>query len=211
MFRFLFVLFLLPLSVQAGLSLEPYVGGGLSYFAEMRSGFSVGSRIGYTNWGLTLGADISYSQYHPLDIGQEVINTICDSNEGKYGVAQTELIPCDEGVQKNPLSVYNIISAGPSVSFGLPLIIDAYAALTWSWADKKINKFQQSFFLSGPGVKLGVSYLSLPFLQLNLEVQALLLNCGVSDTECQEQDGNRANPIFIGQASISIPINTGFL
>ncbi len=209
--RFLFILFLFPLCTQASISLEPYVGGGLAYSGELSSGFSVGSRVGYKNWGLTLGADISYSQFHTFDIGQEINNNICDSNQGKFGVAQTALIPCDEDVQQDPLRVYSIISVGPSVSFGLPLIIDAYASLTWSWVDKKISKFQQSFFLSGPGMKIGVSYLSLPFLQLNLELQGLLLNCNSSDTECQEQDSNRTNPFFIGQLYISIPISTGFL
>ena len=211
MIRFLCVLFLFPLSALADISLEPYIGGGGAYFSETQAGFSVGSRIGYKNWGLTLGADLSYAQFQSVDVGQKVLDNICESNEGKFGVAQAELLPCDENVQKNPISVYDIYSAGPSISFGLPFILDAYASLVWSWAEKKVNKFQQSFFLNGPGVKLGISYLSLPFLQLNLELQGLILNCASEDTECQEQDSGRANPVFMGQAYISIPISTGFL
>lgn len=210
MVRFLFILFFFPLIAKASISLEPYIGGGLAYFGEMRAGFSGGSRVGYKKWGFTSGVDISYSQFHIFDIGQEIKQYPCNNNQGKIGMIQTTLIPCDKDIQREPLSVYNIISIGPSFSFGLPLIIDAYTSLTWSWADKQINKFQRSFAFSGPGIKIGASYLSLPFLQLNLEFQGLFLSCNSADTECNEQN-NIVNPVLMGQVYISVPISTGFL
>ena len=214
MLRFLFILFLFPLFAQAGIAIEPYAGGGLAHFGEMRSGFSVGGRIGYKNWGLMSGLDIGYSQFHIFDISQKAIRTICNNNQGRIGgvagIKGVELDQCDRDAEQDSSSVYDIFSIGPSISFGLPLIIDAYASLTWSWAEKNINNLQKSFPLSGPGVKLGVSYLSLPFLQLNIEVQGLLLSCNSLDEKCQEQN-NITNPIIMGQAYISIPIGTGLL
>ena len=168
MFRFLFLLFLFPFFAYASIFIEPYVGGGLTYTGELRSGFSVGSRLGYKNWGLMSGIDISYAQFHSFDIGGEVQRRTCDSNQGKRGVSQLIREICDEDIEQTPESIYNIISIGPSISFGLPLIIDTYASITWSWVDKQMLNIQKSFPLSGPGAKLGVSYLSLPFLQLNL-------------------------------------------
>ena len=210
MFRFLFLLFLLPFFAYASISIEPYVGGGIAYIGDLRSGFSVGSRLGYKNWGLMSGVDISYAQFHSFDIGGKLQRRICDSNQGKRGVSQALLPQCDEDTEQTPESIYNIISIGPSISFGLPLIIDAYASLTWSWVDKQMLNMQKSFPLSGPGAKLGISYLSLPFIQLNFEVQAFIFSCNSMDDECQEQN-NVINPVLMGQAYISVPISTGFL
>jgi len=210
MLRFLFLLFLFPFFAYSSISIEPYIGGGIAYFDDLHSGFSIGSRLGYSNWGLMSGIDVNYAQFHSFDIGQKVKRQICDSNQGKRGVSQLVSPPCDEGTEQTAESLYNIISIGPSVSFELPLIIDAYASVIWSWVDKKMLSVQKSFSLSGPGAKLGISYLSLPFLQVNLEVQALILSCSSLDDECQEQN-NIANPILMGQVYISVPINTGLL
>ena len=210
MLRFLFILFLLPLTAKAGISIEPYVGGGLAYFGETHSGFSVGSRVGYKKWGLTSGVDISYSQFHIFDISQEAIRTVCNKGQESIGVAKIDVPFCDRDNEQNPMNLYNIISVGPSISFGLPLILDAYASLTWSWVEKKMDHIEKSFPLSGPGAKVGISYLSLPFFQLNLEVQALILSCSSVDEKCQEQN-NIVNPVLMGQAYISVPIGTGLL
>lgn len=208
MLKFLFTLFLFPLFAQAGIAIEPYVGGGLAYFGEMHSGFSIGSRVGYRKWGLTSGVDVSYSQFHVFDLSEKAVRKVCDNTQNTIGVAKINIPFCDQDTKQNPMHFYNIISVGPSVSFGLPLILDAYASLTWSWVDKKMNSIDKSFPLSGPGAKIGISYLNLPFLQLNIEVQALILSCGSMDEKCQEQN-NMTNPILMGQAYISIPIDTG--
>ena len=207
--QFLFILFLFPLLAQAGIAIEPYAGGGLAYFGEMRSGFSVGSRIGYKKFGFTSGVDVSYSQFHIFDLGQEAVRTICENSPNNIGIAKIDIPLCDKDTDQNPASVYNIMSVGPAVSFELPLILDVYASITWSWADKKIDNIDKSFPLSGPGIKVGMSYLSLPFLQLNIEAQALVLSCGSMDEKCQEQN-NIPNPVLMGYAYISIPISTGW-
>lgn len=210
MIQFLFILFLFPLLAQAGLSIEPYAGGGLAYFGEMRSGFSIGSRIGYKKFGFTSGVDASYSQFYIFDLSQKANRTICENSPKGIGVAKIDIPFCDKNTEQNPVSVYNIMSVGPSVSFSLPLILSAYASITWSWVDKKIDNIDKSFPLSGPGAKVGISYLSLPFLQLNIEAQALILSCGSMDEKCQEQN-NIPNPVLMGYAYISIPISTGWL
>lgn len=211
MFRLLFLLFLFPFFAYAGISIEPYVGGGIASFGEMHSGFSVGGRLGYKNWGFTPGVDVSYSQFQAFNIGQKVTKELCDNiQQNTRGVTQVNIKACDQNIEQTPLNMYNIISVGPSISFGLPLIIDAYASINWSWADKQIRNVQKSFALSGPGAKLGVSYLSLPFLQVNLELQGLILSCNSMDNECQEQN-NITTPIWMAQIYVSFPISTGLL
>ena len=205
MIQFLFILFLFPLLAQAGLAIEPYAGGGLAYFGEMRSGFSIGSRIGYKKFGFTSGIDAGYSQFYIFDLSQEAARTICENRTDSIGIAKIDIPFCDKNTEQNPVSVYNIISAGPSVSFDLPLILSAYASITWSWVDKKIDNREKSFPLSGPGVKVGMSYLSLPFLQLNIEAQALILSCGSMDEKCQEQN-NIPNPVLMGMPISASPL-----
>ncbi|MDE0151523.1 MAG: hypothetical protein OXK80_03360 [Bdellovibrionales bacterium] len=210
MFRLLFLLILFPFFAYASISIEPYVGGGLAGFGELHSGFSVGGRLGYKNWGLTSGVDVSYSQFQAFNIGQTVNSGLCKKDRSVRGLEQVVSPFCDENIEQTPENMYNIVSVGPSISFGLPLIIDAYASITWSWADKQIRNIQKSFALSGPGAKLGVSYLSLPFLQVNLEVQGFILSCNSMDNECQEQN-NITKPIWMTQIYLSFPISTGLL
>jgi len=209
MLRFLFSLFIFPFATYASISIEPYVGGGLAHFSEIYSGFSIGSRLGYKKWGLMSGVDISYAHFETLDIGKQINQVCANTQEARRGVTQlVDRTPCDDNMEQAPTNVYNMTSIGPSVSFGLPLIINAYASIHWSWAKKQIN-IDKSFALSGPGAKLGISYLSLPFLQLNLELQGALLSCSNSlDSECMEQNDSNI-PIWMGQIYISVPISTG--
>ena len=200
---------------QAGLSIEPFigVGGFLSNSKLYYVAPSIGSRLGYSRWGLMMGVDAGYTGYSPFFRSYEVDQSV---NPFQAGVSQ--VFPSAAKITSNAAS-YDVYYIGPSVSFGLPLFLDAYASLVWSWADSYMNisSDQASLTLLGPGLKVGVSYLSLPFLSINLEFQALtFVSCVDSSKEklCKDyfkKQKGLSETIFIGLLNLSVPISTGFL
>ena len=206
-----FIFLFTPLS-WASIAFEPYLGTGIGRFNSWRYGYSMGARVGYSRWGLEMGLDASYSSFSFFNLDIEYTGPECESANAT-GVSQ--IIPCEinseDDYGQSGVGIYHNIFLGPSVSFGLPLIVDAYVSLGWIWSSTSYT--QDVFSLKGPSAKVGVSYLNLPFLRINLELQAILLQCSNGDNKIQESCQGKTTlsynkPIFIGQIYLSIPIDT---
>ena len=200
---------------QASIAVEPYLGAGAAYFNNAHWGVNFGSRLGYSRWGLMTGIDIGYSVFPLISQNFQELDPTIPCQEESAGFSST--IACVFSGYTQKEGDYDILSYGPSVSFSLPLIIDVYASILWSnaWrAGLDDTNNQGSLSLSGPGFKIGVSYLSLPFLRINLELQSFYLGCSNSDSEvqkiCLTHVGVR-QMFTTGLAVISVPISTGFL
>ncbi len=153
-FAQLFILilaFLVIKPAQAGLLLEPVLGYSLSKFEidqagsseEKANGPSVGGRIGYQNLGFQLGLDYLRS------------NLSVDDNDYKEDLVTSEF-------------------AG-FVGFEFPILLRVYAGYIFmasaeSDIDRGLGAGKQSFELNdGKGMKLGVGFTVLPFLDINVE------------------------------------------
>ncbi len=150
----LFILVLAFLVIQpaeAGLLLEPVVGYSMSKFEidqpgssqEKANGPSLGGRIGYQNLGFQLGLDYLRS------------NLSVDENDFKEDLVTNEF-------------------AG-FVGFEFPILLRVYAGYIFmasgeSDIDLGAGAGKQSFELNdGKGLKLGVGFTVLPFLDINVE------------------------------------------
>lgn len=151
-FAQLFILvlaFLVIKPAQAGLLLEPVLGYSLSKFEidqansseEKANGPSLGGRIGYQNLGFQLGLDYLRS------------NLSVDENDFKEDLVTSEF-------------------AG-FVGFEFPILLRVYAGYIFmanAEADIDVGAGKQSFELNdGKGLKLGVGFTVLPFLDINVE------------------------------------------
>ena len=199
-------------SSWGGVFVEPYIGSGLGIFNNWRYGYSIGTRLGYSRWGLMMGVDASYSSFSSFTVGIDYVGPVCEIFPGLG-----QLTPCkalgDEW-EPSTVGIYHNIFLGPTVAFGLPFIIDAYTSFGWNWASTSFK--HHTIPVAGPAIKVGVSYLNLPFFRLNLETQMILLKCTdleeVALSRCQDETKFQSvTPVFTGQIYISIPINTGLL
>ena len=191
-FVFAAIFLLTPQQSFGGLHLEPYVGGGLvwnpsvsneSAFsgdeasaetnkawltdARVFSRLSAGGRIGYSKLGLAVGLDVSGGYYH-------------------------------NGIQvQSPKEWFYTFSPGVFVSYKLPILFRVYGALiphgflfragaenacsNTEESDGKCSSLPQNVKTNRPvarSFKAGVSYISLPFLSLNIEYQPLYFSPG---------------------------------
>ena len=188
-------LFWIPQKSFSGLHLEPYVGAGLVWNPSVSSaGFSgnetsaeetssektkawltdsgafsrlvAGGRIGWSKLGLAAGLDIGAGYYH-------------------------------NGIQvQSPKEWFYTVLPGFFVSYKLPILFRVYGALiphgflfragaenTCSSAEEsdKCSSLPQNVKTNKPlvrSLKAGVSYISLPFLSLNIEYQPLYFSPG---------------------------------
>lgn len=153
-FAQLFILvlaFLVIKPAQAGLLLEPVLGYSLSKFEtdlpgsseEKANGASVGGRVGYQNLGFQLGLDYLRS------------NLNVDDKNFKEDLVSSEF-------------------AG-FIGFEFPILVRVYAAYIFaasaeSDVDFGLGAGKQAFELNdGNGMKLGVGFTVLPFLDINVE------------------------------------------
>ena len=199
---------------KASISLEPYLGYGLGYFylsnPTAYTGLSLGSRFGYSQWGFMLGVDASYVKYTPFSRTSNIpipVDRIRETAE--RGLNQTRLLKAQTHSQlaESNANPYDVWMTGPSVVFGLPLIIDAYASVIWAVA---VNESER---LQGAGFKVGASYLSLPFVSVNFELQTInYFSCySISEgRDCSPNAGNLGQ-MYMVLVYLSSPINTGFL
>ena len=206
-------LFCIP-SAYASLSFEPYIGVGAGFFNMPKPYLNLtttGGRIGYTRWGLMMGGDISYAYYVPLNSNIILPNFDQNTSSAKRGLVQVAA-PSSQGSLDSiepDYKAYQVLTYGPSVSFTLPIVIDGYVSLVWSHAISP-NHHQ----LSGAGLKAGLSYLSLPFLSLNMELQIInYISCySFKEEEICEDDNNiPLGPSYMVHTYLSIPISTGWL
>ena len=156
-----FFCLMVPLPSLAGFHLEPYAGLGVAFSGnpgdkenkvtwalkgDLYRRAAIGARAGYTKLGLAFGLDMSGSYYSSL----------------------------------RTLKPENFFTALPGVfvSYKLPLLFRAYGVLIphgfFIKQEQEIKSLKKS---STPirGVKLGISYLSVPFLSINFEYQPLYL------------------------------------
>lgn len=140
---------------KAGLLLEPVVGySSISKFkigvpdssTEQGSGPSYGGRIGYQNLGFQLGLDFLRSSYEMED------------KDFKDDLVSNEY-------------------AG-FVGFEFPILFRVYvgyifAANAETKADDGLGTIEANKFTDGTGMKLGVGFTGLPFIDINLEYRKL--------------------------------------
>ena len=213
-FLLLSFVFLMVPCAWAGISVEPYAGTGIGKFNSWRYGYSAGARVGYSKWGVEIGLDAHYSRFLFFDLDVESIQPDCENTFGLSQIETCKVQPLSKYIEQTDVGIYNNFFLGPSVSFGLPLIVDGYASLGWTWS--KTSFKQEIMSLAGPTAKVGVSYLNLPFLRVSLELQALLMGCTNNKESIQKiclknTTFNYNVPVFIGQIYLSVPINTGLL
>ncbi len=207
----LFFLFLSPPSF-ASLSIEPYIGGNIIYYQANNSilyfGFpSIGTRIGYSVLNMMLGLDLSYNYISPSSFPESTeldknCNKQTNATTGYLGMGPEVICGGKKGINYHP---YHLIEIGPSVSISLPIVFDFYGSLFYAHARS------DPLSLDGIGLKAGMSYLSLPFVSLNAEIQIThFLSCSVPNgSNCPEQSNYPKN-LFKALAILSFPINTGF-
>lgn len=197
----------------AGLSFEPYLGTGIGGFylknTTTYTGWSLGSRMGYSRWGMMLGVDASYISYEPFESFQIIDPTDGVIQTAKKGISQLKAIqtPKEPVLSSASANPYNVFTMGPVAVFGLPLIIDAYASAMWAAASNKKEKLQ------GMGLKLGMSYLSLPFFSVNIEVQAInYFSCySIAANKACPSNTENLGQMYMMLIYVSSPINTGLL
>ena len=208
---FIVAVFVLPWAAAAGISVEPYGSYGFSFKNQkLFHVLSPGARLGYTKWGLMMGVDGGLAYYSPVSIS----NSIQTKSNQLAGKGFIQLEPPSVTSPGHHSGALWIMTVGPSVSFGLPFIVDAYASLLWingSGDDLDGNTKVQ---IGGAGVKAGISYLNLPFISVNLEFQALnYFNCITQGEVCKK--GSYGSTLmgmhYVGLLTVSVPINTGIL
>lgn len=172
-------LFLFPSLSFAKIHIEPYIGWSLTYtnkrplqketlnsalqsfqyFTEGRyyTGPTPGMRLGYSALGLAVGVDFTFGNW--------------------VSIYRDEFIPFTNQETIRP------ILPGLFVSYKLPLLFRAYATLVphapVQFTSK--NETKSTYCSQSRGLKLGISYLSLPFLSVNFEYLPLYIggdNCG---------------------------------
>ena len=162
----------------AKIHIEPYIGWSLTYtnkkplqketlksgsdsfqyFKEGRyySGPTPGMRLGYSSLGLAVGLDFTFGNW--MSIYKE---------NSKSFTNQETIRP---------------ILPGLFVSYKLPLLLRAYASLIPHAPIQftSANEQESSYCKKSRGLKIGVSYLSIPFLSVNFEYLPLYIggeNC----------------------------------
>ena len=208
---FIVVVFVLPWAGLAGISVEPYGSYGFAFKnKKLFHLLSPGARLGYTKWGLMMGVDGGLAYYSPVSISKDVQYE--SKQAASMGFAQ--LSSPSVTSLNNQDNAFWVITVGPSVSFGLPFIVDAYASLVWAQGSGKDFKKNTKVKIGGAGVKTGISYLNLPFISINLEFQALnYFNCITEGEDCKEGSTGASliGMNYVGLLSVSFPINTGIL
>lgn len=138
--------------IQAGVLIEPVVGYNLAKFQVNTAGFSeesatgpaIGGRIGYQNLGLQLG----------LDYLRSTLNV--DDNNYKEDLTLNEF--------------------GGFVGFEFPILLRVYAGYIFSATGEGVVDFgsgrQDLELKSGSGMKLGLGFTGLPFIDINFEYRS---------------------------------------
>lgn len=159
-FIFLFLWYsVAPLTVKAGLLLEPYVGimptGKITDddedYKHDKMPTVLGGRVGYTKLGVNVGID--------------------------YLMAQ--------GIEfKNVTQEYDLSETGVFFGLDLPILFRAYMAYIFnSNLEGTITKYKK-----GDGFKVGVGFTGLPFVSLNLELRNVSYDEGTLSGQAFQTD-----------------------
>ena len=157
----------IPVS-QADIHLEPYGGAGISYShsseRKLFMSYMGGVRLGYSFSLISAGLDLSY-HHHRLSNSYTIPSVVVHQPAESKGLSQAR---DNVSIQYSSSggSSFNPFLVGAFVGIDLPLFFDFYGAAFMSFFGKKDN-----LAMTGYGLKAGISYLSLPFIDLNAEVQ----------------------------------------
>ena len=157
----------IPVS-QADIHLEPYGGAGVSYSRSSDSklfmSYMGGVRVGYSFSLLSAGLDLSLHHHRMGDSWANFSSVVVNQPRRSVGLSQAR-----DNVSihhsSSGSSSFNPLSVGAFVGVDLPLFFDCYGAGFISFGKK------DSTSMTGYGLKAGISYFSLPFVNLNAELQ----------------------------------------
>lgn len=164
---FLSFFMFIPVS-QADIHLEPYGGAGVSYSRSSDSklfmSYMGGVRLGYSFSLLSAGVDLSLHHHRMGSSWATFPSVVVNQPRQSVGLSQAR---DNVSIQYSSIanSSFNPFSVGAFVEVDLPLFFDCYGAAFVSFGKK------DSTSMTGYGLKAGVSYLSLPFVNLNAELQ----------------------------------------
>ncbi len=198
------VLVLTPIS-QGKAHLEPYGNLGLSYsnYPPSSSGssdfflnYGIGGRFGYDLFAAVFGLDIfltSYSRGNTSLFHSVVVNQPSQTKGFSQGGESVSILysQLDESFYPISLGVFGLLD--------LPLFFDTYGTLFYSYGKKGKQVYH------GPGLKVGMSYISAFYVQLNAELQVASFFCS-SSTACSQQIQDKFY-ILSGGLSISLPFS----
>ena len=181
----------------AKIHLEPYASAGVSYSKKLsRSSplfmnYAGGARAGFSFLLVKAGLDLSYNYYSGESLGfpNVVINQPPQSRGFSQADDSASITYSKAGKAFKPFNI------GVFGAFDLPLLFDLYASLFYSAGGK-----QGALSYPGWGMKAGLSYLSIPWISLNLE--ALWANYSNSQVKYLRQFS-----IMSVQLSVSLPLS----
>lgn len=217
MTRYLFLFLLLscfPFPSLAELLVEPYIGGQLNWNRTASPGIyfglpSFGAKIGVNKFGFTLGTELSYTRLTSFS-SLRSSNCLTGSDLGEQGfegVQNPIQEACETSYDYQP---YHLVQVGLAGAAKLPFVIDAYGAILF------VQAINERASYNGIGLKAGISYFTLPFISINLELQITnFFSCSlVSDdqsasTPCDLSE-SQPNSFLTGILSVSMPIKTVF-
>ena len=199
---------LAPMWAGAGVLIEPYFGGGAAY-SRMTAGDSVttapkhftttlalGGRLGYEVLKLKGGLDVFYNRFHTgsgFSMPSVVVNNPGVSKGFRQAGDSVSIKYASTSENFNPLSV------GLFGALDLPFILDIYSSLYYSFGKRNARSY------SGPGVKVGVSWMSFFFVQFHLEMGWTHYFC--KGSECLQTGFNMMSALLM----VSFPFSMDLL
>ena len=188
----------IPVS-QADIHLEPYGGAGISYSRSSESqlfmSYTGGARLGYSFSLLSAGVDLSLHHHRMGDSLTTFSSVVVNKPATSVGFSQAR---DNVNIQysSSGSSSFTPFSVGAFVGVDLPLLFDCYGSAFMSFGKKDNTS------MIGYGLKAGVSYLSLPFVQLNAELQWTYYGGG-SDRQIR----NNGFQLLSALLSVSVPLS----
>ena len=193
---FISFLFFIPVA-QAGVHVEPYISGGVSY-APLGGAVGAGGRVGYSVPLISAGLDLFWN-YHGIGTSSSIWPLeVHHSTQPIKGFSQSSESPTFY-YSSESVDSFAPFSIGVFGAINLPLIVNTYGTLFYSMGEKGNADYK------GYGVKLGISYLAALFLQVNTELQWARYNCDNRNASCKE--GFNIFSLFV---SLSMPLDRFF-
>ncbi len=198
----------LPCIAWGSFSIEPYGGGGVSYShistdnnnqSDISTSLSFGLRTGYKVLPLfTTGLDFFYNRHNTGSNSFRASSVVVNNPSRSAGFLQAR---DTVSIQYSKLSDnFNPLSIGWFGAIDLPFILDTYGTVFYSFGEISAVSY------SGPGIKLGLSWLSFFFAQFNVELQWTHYICG--GTSCLQQNNFNMMSLMV---LVSIPFSTKIL
>ena len=186
----------IPSVSRADIVVEPYASAGVSLSSHKDDekpfmSYAGGARLGYSFLILSAGLDFSYT-YHGMGSGVPFASVVVHKPNQSQGFSQAG---DNVSIQysKTPSS-FQPLSIGVFAGVDLPLFFDCYGAAFFSLGKK-------DYSLTGYGLKAGLSYLSIPLVKLNAELQWAYY------TGKTARAGSKAFHLFSAMLSVSLPFS----